>query len=1357
MMVFALGLSGVPATSSAQTYRFDLGIGYTDHISSADGLSNDFVVSLAIDGQGHVWVATEAGVNRIAGRVCQQLTATQLAGRITSLYWHEESACMFIGSEQGLTVYNEKNGQMRHLNGRDGLVMSSIDNIARAADGGVWLVYGDGQIQHLDCTTLTTRSLKIDQPHANRCALDDGQGHLYIGHSQYGMTVVNISDGSARNFQQQKNDPNGLPGNNVRCIYQDSNKQIWVGTDTGLARFLPEKGTFTKVTDAADGFDDNVYDILQMNDGRLWVATDIGGVKIVDNNHYDNAPLRLSSLNTRCLAKDSYGNVWVGNHSAGIDFISDNKEYFHLLDYTNTEGRRPSVSAIADDTGQGFWMASENELAWWLNGGIKGRWSFMGLMRRRYAFPRCMMADRQGGVWIGIDDQGVYRFDKQQQRFAHIALSPEGSDIHCFAEDADGRIWIGAESGVYQYHNGKTERQDYVSQTIHAPATCMMETAPQQLFVATLGDGIYSIDLQHRQSRRLSVREGLPSSKINHAISDAQGGLWLATDNGLVHVAHPASLTGISVYDKEHGLNDVHIRALQQDANGRIWMSTYSGVSYLVKETGRCYNYNQHDTRLSGAFASGAVTMDGNGTIYFGSTGGVINFNPQQMGNSSQLSEIQITTCEAFNPVGSNTEIQLLTPDERGRVTTTYRQNTIRMTFAMSNFAQNAAVDYAYMMKGMDGKWYDIGNDHDVVFRGLQPGEYTFILRAKLRNQDWEQANDTRLTIVITPPFWRTWWAYMLYVLLTLAVISFVVRSYKRKLTLRNALELERRESQQKQDMNEERLRFFTNITHELRTPLTLILGPIDDLMEDRDLTQQSRQRVALIKKNAERLRNLINEILEFRKTETQNRRLTVARGNIGQFVRETCLNYKELNHNSKVQFVCRIAEGLPMIWFDSEIITTVLNNLLSNAMKYTDEGSITTTVEAVDGTLRIAVADTGYGIAPEALPHVFERYFQAKGSHQASGTGIGLALVKSLAELHEGSISVESRKGAGSCFTFSIAIDNTYPHALHKEDSEEPSVKSDGLADTEEEQADNKEEMRPQLLVVEDNADIRQYITDTFSDDFRILQAENGEEGVKMAEEHTPDIIVSDIMMPQKNGIELTRQLKSDIRTSHIPIILLTAKTTDDDKEEGYDSGADSYLTKPFTAKLLASRIRNLLTARRRQAEMIANGDISLKLRSLAGTQALKLRSLATEGTQAPAAPNPPQLSPLDQEFIERLNGVIEDHIMQADIDMAFVTDKMAMSHSTFYRKVKALTGMTATEYVRKRRLHHCYQLLASGDYNVNQAAVMTGFNQMTHFRETFKKEFGILPSEVKREVTSIKMKGKAETPIKSLRIKTN
>ena len=471
---------------------------------------------------------------------------------------------------------------------------------------------------------------------------------------------------------------------------------------------------------------------------------------------------------------------------------------------------------------------------------------------------------------------------------------------------------------------------------------------------------------------------------------------------------------------------------------------------------------------------------------------------------------------------------------------------------------------------------------------------------------------------------------------------------------------------------------------------MTLILGPIDDLMNDQSLPPSAHRRVAMLQKSAGRLRDLINEILEFRKTETQNRRLTVARGDIGPFVREICLNYKELYRNPKVQFSYDIASDLPKIYFDSEVITTILNNLLSNAIKYTEEGNITVDVKGdTEGMLHIAVSDTGHGIAPDALPHIFKRYYQAEGRHQASGTGIGLALVRSLADLHEGTIIAESREGEGSRFVFSISIENTYPNALHKEDA--PVESLNPLEPFEPfEPLEPSEASRPTLLIVEDN------------------------------------IIVSDIMMPRMNGIELTRILKEDIRTSHIPIILLTAKVTDADKEEGYESGADSYLTKPFTAKLLGSRIQNLLAARRRMIERLANqlGPASTSPNDPATSSA--------PGTEQTASSETSALSPLDQQFFERLNKIIEDNIMQEDLDMAFVSDRMAMSHSTFYRKVKALTGMTANEYVRKRRLRYCYGLLESGEYNVSQAAMMTGFNQMAHFRETFKREFGILPSEV-------------------------
>lgn len=1295
-------------------------------ISAADGLSNDFVISMAIDGDGYVWVATEAGVNRIAGKTCQTFSRSELTNgrRITSLYWHAESGQMLIGTDRGLVVYRLEDGRVKELTKNDGLIVSSIDDITEAGDKHVWLVYGSGQIQELSLTSFIVSNLELPKVYRNRCAVDDGRGHLYIGHSQHGLSIVSLSDGSVKHFEHQSGNAASLPGNNVRQLIIDDMQRIWVGTDNGLALFLHKTGTFKKVTHPDNNYDENVYDIVQMDDKSLWVASDIGGISILDPEqansnsslYYNKTKVTLSSINTRSIVQDEFGNIWVGNHSTGIDFISTQKQKFSLLEYYDTEQKYRPVYAITKDIdNKGVWMAGEDELTLWKNGQLAGRWSGQNKTNRQFTSARCLMADHSGHLWIGVNDQGAFRFDKRTGKIDYVAGIDEGFDVLSFAEDENGRIWIGGEFATYIYQNGAASREETISKTLKAPATYFLPMADNKLFVATLGDGAYVFDLNSKTSKHLSTKEGLPSRKINQVIRDHRQGLWLATDEGLAYLADPAGLTGLKVFGKNQNLRDNHILAIQQDEFGRIWMTTYAGISCYDESTDNFYNYTHLDTHLSGGFSIGAAITDNNGEIYFGSATSACYFNPKNMDDNALLSSPQIITCEAYNPVGSNTEILLLKPDGNGRVYTTYDQNTIRITFTVRDYAQTDLAEYSYMMKGMDDKWYDVGHDHDVVFRGLRPGHYTFILRAKQSSQDWGTAADTRFEIIIKPPFWRTWWAYITYLFIIIFAGTMALRSYKRKLALRNSLELGRRDNLHKQQLNEERLRFFTNITHELRTPLTLIIGPLADLLNDEKLPNAYHKRIDVIHKNAERLKDLINGILEFRKTETQNRKLTVAKGDIGKVVGEICLNFKELNRNPGVNFKYEIANNLPEIYFDSEIVTTVLNNFLSNAIKYTEVGNITTKVWTdYENQLNISVSDTGYGIAPNALDHVFERYYQAKDSHQASGTGIGLALVKALADLHQGKVSVESREGKGSCFTFSISTMNTYPDALHKEDAVTPQKEKDEKTEVSQ-NGESAAEQPPTLLVVEDNTDIRKYIADTFCEDFNILQAGNGEEGILMAEETIPDIIVSDIMMPKVDGIQLTRQLKEDIRTSHIPIILLTAKNSEVDREEGYDSGADSYLTKPFTAKLLASRIQNLLAARRRLAEhIIANPDI------------------LESGLQSSQAP---KLGRLDQEFLDKLNHVISDNIMQQDIDLPFVTEKMSMSHSTFYRKIKALTGMTAKEYIRKFRLQHCYRLLQSGDYNVNEAAMMTGFNQMAHFRETFKNEFGILPSEVKKK----------------------
>lgn len=584
--------------------------------------------------------------------------------------------------------------------------------------------------------------------------------------------------------------------------------------------------------------------------------------------------------------------------------------------------------------------------------------------------------------------------------------------------------------------------------------------------------------------------------------------------------------------------------------------------------------------------------------------------------------------------------------------------------FNIQNYGLVSQVEYAYMLKGLENAWYTLTDPNNVTFR----------------------------------------------VLLSLSILFSIFYAYKKRLDAEALYKLEKQSHAHEQELNNERLRFYTNITHELRTPLTLILGPLEDIQKNNSLSAKDAQKISVIHQSAIRLLNLINQILEFRKTETQNRKLCVNRGNIVTLIHEVGLKYRELNRKNEVDIQLDIKdENIPM-YFDKEIIQIILDNLISNALKYTEKGNIVVgigqTQRAEVNYTDIWVSDTGYGIKPEALPHIFDRYYQEGGKHQASGTGIGLSLVKNLVTLHEGEIRVDSIPNSGSTFHVSLLTDNSYPNALHADSEAKENEPQPAEEPLEKEAATND---KPILLVVEDNPDICDYITDSFSDSFEVKTAVNGKQGRESALKHIPDIIVSDIMMPIMDGNEMCRELKKDVRTSHIPIILLTAKDSLQDKEEGYQVGADSYLTKPFSASLLRSRIDNLLQSRRKLAQHFStNATINDKSTVMAES-----------------------LNKLDNEFIQKINKLIEDRLSSDKIDISYLSDKMCMSSSTLYRKMKALTGLSTNEYVRKMKMKYAEQFLLEGKYNISEIAFKVGINNLFYFRQCFKEEFGCIPSE--------------------------
>lgn len=1314
-----------------------------------EGLSNGFVNDMIIDGQGFIWAATESGLTRIAGTKCtifKNNNSNIDNDGIVGLYYNKESNSIWILFKNGhIDVFDCKTQQFIHFTQK--IPKKSVADIKGAADGGIWIAYYDGTIQHYTpknqkFSTISNKRLP-NIKNGIRSITDDGNDHLYIGLRIEGLYVYNLRTQKTKYFRHNPNDPQSLPGDNVRSICIDHAKNIWVGTNLGLGLLDPFTGKFKVFKHIANNpaslAGDNIHQIIEMNDRTLWIASDIGGISVLDLNLYKN-PLTeelkfsqitkensgLSSNNNRRIIQDSFGNIWIANYSMGIDFIAKSAASINTLQYMGKA--LEEVTGLYCDHQGNLWIGQDNLMSLYQNGKLMQTWNFSSYLSNSSSSIYVFEEDKKGNIWCGTSDNGVLKFNPHTHSFTRINYA-QNLDVHALCENAQGKMWVGTEAGIFSVENDKINKEQELNRQMGKNPTIIYSIKEDnygQIWIGTLDRGVFVFSKQMKLIVHLTEKNLLATNTINHIIKDADGGIWMATMRGLAYVQNPLQPGAIKNYNERYGIKDSHIRAISQDKQGNIWVSMFSGIACLNIHKQRFYNYDYESGIPTSNFVEASAVTTPDGTIYFGSPGGICFFNPQQLTEPKAVSPIQIINCERVGKLSDQFASRLISPNNEGIICLSHDDNTFKINFTIKDFSQEGNVEYSYMMKGLDDQWYETEGDNEVTFRNLKPGDYTFIIRAKLKNQDWEDASTAEMKVVVNPPLWLTWWAKLCYVLLIMGILGYFFRSYQKQLLLRNSLVQEKWESKQRQQVNEERLRFFTNITHELRTPLTLILGPLEDLMEDKEIAERVHHKIGCIHASAERLLNLINDILEFRKTQTQNRKLTVAKANLGALVREIGVRFKDLNQNSRLNIRLNIQTGVPELYFDSEVINTVINNLMSNAIKYTPEGSITLSLTMPeDNTIAIAVEDTGYGIDKDALPHICDRYYQENGNHQASGTGIGLALVKSLATLHQAVLTVESEKGRGSKFTFSLRADRTYPEALHKDDNQDLAT-AENAEENETTSKEPTEDIRPLLLIVEDNADIRLYIEESLHEDYRIIQACNGREGMEQAFSKVPDIIVSDIMMPEMDGIKMTHILKEDIRTSHIPIILLTAKTSINDQEEGYDSGADSYLTKPFSAKLLHSRIRNILSGRRRLADYIVQKNIS-QFETSADEQ-----QTSQKATEEKEDAMTCQISNLDKKFLEKLNKLIENHISTDDLDMAFMTDKMAMSHSTFYRKVKALTGMSANEYIKKAKLRHSMTLLKKGEYSIAEVAILAGFNNLGNFRESFKREFGKSPSEI-------------------------
>ena len=1262
------------------------------------GLSCNYVLSIAQDKYGFLWFATEEGLNRFDGnsfftyykqRDRQGISSSELNCVIDDA----KEPVVWIGTKNdGLNSFNYQTEEW-HSYKHDGknpssIATNDITHITPSANGKLWITTYWKGVELFD--PETKRFVHFDKNRVKGlpdnqlwCVLDLGNGNLLVGHVKSGLSIIDTQRLTARNFKHNDQDIFSISGNEVICLYRDKKGTIWIGTNVGIDIYDSLSQRFLHVADQTIK-NHRIFDFCELPDGNMLVATEQMGIAVLDvaNKSFTASTqiscsfisegfsdFNLTGNSVRSLLLDKYNNVWAGFYGSGINFLTQSVAPFSTI----RAGVPDQLERLTEKSVMGLAFDKKGQL--WVGTDGKGLNVFSPERKRLATYEHeggsivtAATRDSYGNLWFGSFYQGATV--KMAGGGFRKVLPNAHEDVRCFYEDDKQQMWIGTSHGIYvvdikrmkvvnNYHLGN----DMVR------AICM--DARHRVWVGYFDIGIEVFSPQMKRIKSFNSTKGekeyIPSNAVNHLMRDSQGRIWAATNEGAIclDVKHQDRHV---IYDQRQGMNNIHVRAIIEDEMHNIWMSTNRGISCLkAGQAGRFINFNEKDNVVKANFNDGSVARSEQGIIYFGSAQGLCCFLPRQVLSVNRAPKTIITSLRLIRGIEQPDSVINLAM--RNHISLAYDENSFSVNFTVQNFAMENYVEYSYKLSGLQDDWITAQNG-TITLRDIPPGTYQLQVRTRLHNQPWS-SEIAEFTITVRPPFWLSWWAKLCYTLFVFAIVYLALRTYQRHLRLKFQLKAEKVNHEKEQKLNEERLRFFTNITHELRTPLTLILGPLDDISHSSDITKAVKHKLAVIHQSAVRLNELITQILEFRKTETDNRRLRVVKANVVDAVHEVSLKYEELAQKPDVAIRFVAPENPILMYIDKEVIAIILDNLVSNAIKYTDQGNIDISVERRRSGERhlvdITVSDTGHGISAKALPHIFDRYYQENGTHQASGTGIGLSLVKKLVTLHHGEVKAESNLEQGTSFIVTLDENEIYPEALRGDENASAKLQGNNAASdvlNSEEAVLSVENGKLLLLVVEDNREILDYVAESFIDEFDVLKAGDGREGLALALDKVPDVIISDVMMPNMDGNAMCRALKKDVRTSHIPIILLTAKDSFEAKEKGYDSGADSYITKPFTHKLLRSRILNLLQQRRRDKMLI---------------QESKETNLAQKKEQLREA-----LNKVDQEFFDKLNKLIEENI-SGDVDVNLIASNLAVSTSTLYRKMKALTGISTNEYIRK------------------------------------------------------------------------
>lgn len=1322
-------------------------------LTSRDGLLSNSVNAILKDRYGLMWIATDDGLNKFDGtnftvyRHQAEDSSSLRANEILALY-EDPGGNLWVGTSGGaVSQYDRRKDKFIHypagVGGNGFLSNAVVRSICGDHDGKIWLAQFEspyvlepatGGISKMDLTPYdhggaAKRSLY--------CVFEDSRHRMWVG-TDKGLFLYIQATHSFLQYRHDSLDGSSLINDNAKALAEDQDGHLWVGTENGLCMMRSDEKGFVRMQEgmktALAGA--NINAIAPDKDGMLWIAT-MSGLYILDprTGHsvsYTPEEGNVHSLTSRAIRSiyiDRNGIYWLGTYRGGINKYDRNLNLFNvkLSDAFHDNGSKSSVVTAFEDRGDGnVWLGTDGGGLYLFDHRTEELRRVDVRLDGRTVDPLSVLAlkkTREGRLYIGTFGKGLIILDPAGGKVEHLTMGTgahdlNANDIYCVNEDSKGQIWLGTNgSGVNVLKDNKvifrlTPRPKLpgdILMPVNGYIRATQEDGEGNIWIGSHGSGLA---VYHPATGRFTVYDQrnsrLPSDKIYSLLLDSRGLMWVGTYGG-----------GLSVFDKKgqitnfsekDGLQNTTVYQVVEDALGYIWVSTNTGISRLDVGTKTFSNFTSYNGIQNNNFVHASGVHASDGELFFGGLQGFNYFHPADLTTNRNVPAVILTNLQVANkpvvpgdgsPIGEHISVAK-------EIHLAYKQN-FSLSFVALNYTLPRQNHYAYRLDGFDKDWNYIGSANTAYYTNLDPGEYVFHVKASNNDGVWSSA-DTSIRIYVKPPFWRTVYAYIFYVLAAGGLLLYSRHRGLSRLKRKFALEQERQESRRIQELDRLKLKFLTNLSHEFRTPISLIMGPVDQLLsEQRD--KPSAERLQMVRRNARRLLNLVNQLLDFRKMEEHELRLQLSEGDLVSFIKDVSHSFTDLSERKHIQFTFESGIDRLYVLFDRDKMERILFNLLSNAFKFTlGGGTITLLLREVEGSddparkwVSIQVKDTGIGIPEDKKEKIFERFFQHASAAAVlnQGSGIGLSITKEFVRMHGGAIDVESEQGQGSIFTIRLpltvveeepAVPVVEPVPVVAEEAPDPDALADATA-------------MPVILLVEDNEDFRFYLRDNLRDQYRVIEASNGKEGWQKALSGHPQLIVSDISMPFMDGIELTYKLKADRRTSHIPVILLTALTEEEQQLRGLGTGANDYITKPFNIGVLHAKVKNLLVLKS----------------TLQTTYTRQIKLLTLEVAVASE----------DEKLLHKVVQYLEENLTSSQLSVESLSREVGMSRSSLYSKMLDITGETPVEYIRSFKLEKAAMLLEKSDMTISEIAYQTGFSTPNYFARAFKAKYNMMPSE--------------------------